>query len=94
MTSRLSTNIHASCPKSASIDPCVSVGVRGVELLPRNKYCLIRHRQVQSAPIIPASIRFHMTVATERACFMIALGSGERMPCNTSSKKPALRNAS
>ncbi len=69
-------------------------GIGGVELVPRNTYCFMRHKQVQSPPKIPASISLHMTVAAERACFMITLGSGGRVPCNTSSKRSALSNAS
>jgi AraC-like DNA-binding protein len=54
----------------------------------------IRHNQAQSALRMPASISFHIRSAADRACFVIALGSGWRMPCSTSSNRPARSDAS
>ena len=83
--------------QSPKTDDAVDRGIRGRARcgVATKKYVLPYTTQAgQSAPKMPDSISLHMTVAVERACFMITLGSGERMPCNTSSKRSALSNAS
>ena len=41
------------------------------------------YKEIQTRPEIPASISLYMTVAAERACLRITLGSGERAPCSS-----------